>query len=95
MKQESIKHAQSEREIMASDVEELKKPQAEISAIEKEIEGLYSNLKCLAVEFHKVQKSVERELVELESEYKRSLLAVNNDIEEVERAKDEAHKVFV
>ncbi len=80
---------------MALDVEEMNKSQAEIAAIEKETDGLYSNLKALAAEFQKAQKLSERELHEAESEYKRSLQAIYNEAAEVERAQEEAYKVLL
>ena len=94
VKQAASRHTQSEREITASDVEEMKKPQAEIAAIEKETDGLCSTLKALAAEYQKAQKLSERELNEVESEYKRNLQAIYNEAVEIERAQEEAYKVY-
>jgi hypothetical protein len=94
VKQASSRHIQSEREIMALDVEEMNKIQAEIAAIDKETDGFYSNLKAMAADFQKAHKLSEREVNEAESEYKRSLQAIFNEAADLERAQEEAYKVF-
>ncbi len=94
VKQATARHTQSEREIMALDVEEMKKFQAEITAVEKETDGLYINLKSLAADYQKAHKSSERELLEAENEFKRSLQTIYNEAAEFERAQEEAYKVF-
>jgi hypothetical protein len=92
-KQVSLRHIQSEREIVALDVEEMSKPQAELAAVDKDVDGTSSNWKVAAVDFQKAQKVLERELNEAENELKRSLHAVYNETAELDRAQEEDYKV--
>ena len=93
MKMLTARHIQTEREILASDMEEMKKIQSEIKSVLKENEGLNSALKAAAAEYQKQHQLIERELMEAENEYKRNLQAIFNEASEIERSEEEDFKV--
>jgi pyridoxal/pyridoxine/pyridoxamine kinase len=93
VKYATTKHIQAEREILASDMAEMKKMQAKICSIQKENEGMGSVLNAAMAEYQKQRKLIERELIEAQNEYTKNVQAILAETAEFEMAEDEAVKV--
>ncbi len=86
-------HIRTERETLASDIQELKQFEEKLTQIDRSNEEFQNILKSLASEYQKQQRNSERELVEAENEYKRNIESVYSEAADFEKSQDQAYKV--